>query len=434
MAIKIDKDGTIITNNEGQPNQAGSTNVHDAGAIGARIGSSTPNNQRRYTVSPPVSPLENRNTEIREVPAGEMSQPNPPTSAKRKSISELEYDLMVKNGQIKGATPKKAITVACVFAVIALLFQSIYLAIPAGIALIFVAIGFSKKSAYSKEKQEIQNEIDGYSTNKTSDAKGRQEIQNEDDGVWEKAIFARDLFVYGKNKAFEHAEDESHRLFEQNPERYYRIMFDMYTRKANENDAFSQYMLGNMHMSYDNYKDLEKSLNWYFKAADNGYNDAISDIEHIAAKYDLGIDMPENKAKAYELYMKCANLGSAASQYEIGMYYANGTIVEKDKEKAIKWLTMSADQGNAKGQRELGHKYMWPDSPVHDDEKSFYWFNKAAEQGDGISQSWVASYYEKGKGVEKNIEKAIYWYEQAAKDDNQYALESAKRLRSELHT
>lgn len=67
---------------------------------------------------------------------------------------------MVKQGQVKGAMPKKAIVVACVFLVIAFLFQNFIFAIPSGIALIFIITGFSKRSQFEQELESIQKEID----------------------------------------------------------------------------------------------------------------------------------------------------------------------------------------------------------------------------------------------------------------------------------
>lgn len=160
MPIRIDKDGTII--NDGEERQSsGNTIIREDGTIETRIGSGSTSSPRRYVAAPPVSPLENGNQQNRTVPISTPSAPSPaPLAGNRKNLADLEYDLMVKRGQIKGATPKTAIIVACVFLVIALLFQNIIFAIPSGIAAIFIISGLSKKNQYTQELEAIQKEID----------------------------------------------------------------------------------------------------------------------------------------------------------------------------------------------------------------------------------------------------------------------------------
>ncbi|RIA89585.1 hypothetical protein C1645_771983, partial [Glomus cerebriforme] len=63
---------------------------------------------------------------------------------------------------------------------------------------------------------------------------------------------------------------------------------------------------------------------------------------------DFGIGIDINKQKAVELYKKAANLGSKVAQYNLGIMYEKGDVIEKDINQAIYWYEQSAKQGYQK--------------------------------------------------------------------------------------
>ena len=65
----------------------------------------------------------------------------------------------------------------------------------------------------------------------------------------------------------------------------------------------------------------------------------------LARKYYNGDDMPQDYAKAAELYEKAAKQGVAMAQYNLGMMYKKGEGVTKDAAKAEEWLKKAAAQG-----------------------------------------------------------------------------------------
>jgi len=62
----------------------------------------------------------------------------------------------------------------------------------------------------------------------------------------------------------------------------------------------------------------------------------------------------QDKDKAVEWYMKAAEQGYANAQNNVGECYFNSVGAVMDKTKAIKWFTKAAEQGHAKAQNNLG--------------------------------------------------------------------------------
>lgn len=114
MAIRIGEDGTII--NDDQVISSSGTIIRDDGTIESSniVSSSAP--QRNYVSHvAPVSPLENggnRQSQMSEEPQVPVAQPEHRIStATIKSIADLEYDLMVAEGHVRGSVPKTPIIV-----------------------------------------------------------------------------------------------------------------------------------------------------------------------------------------------------------------------------------------------------------------------------------------------------------------------------------
>ena len=79
------------------------------------------------------------------------------------------------------------------------------------------------------------------------------------------------------------------------------------------------------------------------------------------AMYNLGfnyisgsLDLPQDHAKALELYHRAAELGNANAYYAIGYGYAHGEGVERDKKKATQYYELAAMRGNVEARQDLG--------------------------------------------------------------------------------
>lgn len=161
------------------------------------------------------------------------------------------------------------------------------------------------------------------------------------------------------------------------------------------------------------------------EAAENG--DATAQY-NLGLFYAEGTGVIQDYTKAAEWYTKSAEQGNANAQNNLGVCYAKGTGVIQDYTKAAEWFTKSAEQGNVMGQTNLGGCYLRGDGVQQDYSKAFERFREAANQGDANGQFLLGYCYEKGIGVSSNIPVAVSWYNKASEQGNEDAKERLKEL------
>lgn len=118
--------------------------------------------------------------------------------------------------------------------------------------------------------------------------------------------------------------------------------------KASSGDALAQLNLG---AAYDHgigvTRDVDKAIEWYRKAADQGLAEAQFNLAHILVAEDI------SAVGAAEYMLKAAEQGMADAQYLMGVTYAEGIGVEPDEEKARLWLQRASTQGQKDAARYL---------------------------------------------------------------------------------
>ena len=156
-------------------------------------------------------------------------------------------------------------------------------------------------------------------------------------------------------------------------------------------------------------KEKSKAIELYAKAAEQGYEVAISAlVRYFKDKPDIA-----------EIWFNSYN---SKAQFKIGkMYYDGGWKIEQDYKEAIKWWTKSSEQGYAEAQFYLAICFNYGLGIAEDATQAVYWYEKAAEQGLAEAQTNLSFCYDEGYGVNRNIEKAVYWYKKAAKQGNMTA-------------
>jgi len=88
------------------------------------------------------------------------------------------------------------------------------------------------------------------------------------------------------------------------------------------------------------------------KLTDKGISTAFN---HLAGYYSQGISgMPQDWAKANELYLKAGELGCAGAYYNLGNSYQFGNGVERDMKKAKHFFELAAINGNVFARNNLG--------------------------------------------------------------------------------
>ncbi|MBI5438260.1 MAG: sel1 repeat family protein [Nitrosomonadales bacterium] len=98
--------------------------------------------------------------------------------------------------------------------------------------------------------------------------------------------------------------------------------------------------------------DSSKSLEWYQKAAAQGYGDALFMLGMISANCD---DVPRDATRAVEWFLQAAEQGHSDAQFKLGVMYASGDGAPEDAAKAVEWWQKASAQGHASARANLGN-------------------------------------------------------------------------------
>jgi len=150
---------------------------------------------------------------------------------------------------------------------------------------------------------------------------------------------------------------------------------------------------------------------------------------YVGMMYQYGQGVDKNSNEAMNWYKKAARQGYLPAQYCLGMIYreiaGEGSFwgIAINYKESAKWLTKAAEQGYAPAQQGLGAAYFSGYGVPQDVEKAMEWYKKAAEQGLVTAQTALGGkYYHRGniatkKGetdkAAKCFKQAIEWYEKA---------------------
>ena len=110
-----------------------------------------------------------------------------------------------------------------------------------------------------------------------------------------------------------------------------------------------------------------------------------------------------------------AERGNPASQYALGLRYANGAGgVARDPVEALRWYRLSGEQGHVPAQFAVAAMYDRGVGVAADATEATRWYEAAARQGHAGAQHNLAAAYEEGRGVGLSLPLARQWYTEAA--------------------
>jgi len=142
--------------------------------------------------------------------------------------------------------------------------------------------------------------------------------------------------------------------------------------------------------------------------------DALAEFQ-LGRAYHLGHGVPQDFAKAADLYRKAAAQGNEKAMYNLGYIYLNGQGINQDVATAKQWFQKSAEKGLAAAQLEIALIYYdGPAGSQKDDALAFKWLTLAAKQDNPQAEFDLAYLYQHGKGVPQDVPQATQWYEKAA--------------------
>ena len=144
--------------------------------------------------------------------------------------------------------------------------------------------------------------------------------------------------------------------------------------------------------------------------------------------YQYGHGVDQNDTEALNWYHKAAEQGYASAQNNIGWMYQQGRGVPQNDTEALNWYHKAAEQGYASAQNNIGWMYQNGRGVSQDDTKALNWYRKAAEQGHADAQYRIGRMYQERKGVPQNSTEAAKWYRKAADQNHAKAQEYLDKL------
>ena len=126
---------------------------------------------------------------------------------------------------------------------------------------------------------------------------------------------------------------------------------------------------------------------------------------NVGMFYNNGIGTAEDPRAAFGWFQRAAAGGDALGHYKVGCYYAGQFpgAVEVDEAKALAAKTVAAEAGYSLAQSDVGNSHAqkgdWP--------QAVKWWTAAAEQGYVPAAYNLANAYQRGQGVPRDSVKAL---------------------------
>ena len=116
---------------------------------------------------------------------------------------------------------------------------------------------------------------------------------------------------------------------------------------------------------------------------EQSFEEAIQAVElyETGLAYSFGDGVPQDDRRAFESFLRSAELGHPPAQYKTGVAYAYGEGVDKNPAEAVRWYQKAAEKGYALAQRNLGVMYMNGDGVEQNKALAFAWQSILAESG-----------------------------------------------------
>lgn len=160
------------------------------------------------------------------------------------------------------------------------------------------------------------------------------------------------------------------------------------------------------------------------------YEEVSTGNKDGASYYDLGniYSREVSDEKAFECYMKAAELGYSPAYFVVAAAYLNGKGVERDFDKAFEWFQKAAGSGNISAKLKLAECYKRGAGCQRDYAAAMALYMQVA--GDKSMKRYsfadeaeyeIGNMYLKGLGVEVDLRKAYDYFKRAASHGNRAA-------------
>ncbi|MBN6065386.1 sel1 repeat family protein [Aggregatibacter actinomycetemcomitans] len=136
----------------------------------------------------------------------------------------------------------------------------------------------------------------------------------------------------------------------------------------------------NLYSIYKLQGNIQKSMYWLNKGIEKNLPIAFFNLGY---EYSKGNSLlMKDDAKAFENYLKSAEMGVSFAQNNLANWYLSGYYVKKDEKEAIKWYLKAAENNLPEAMYALYQLYSEGTKDISQDlEKANYWLEKAKQNG-----------------------------------------------------
>lgn len=162
-------------------------------------------------------------------------------------------------------------------------------------------------------------------------------------------------------------------------------------------------------------QDAAKAAALYRVAADQGNSDGMNDL---GLCYEHGLGLPQDAAKAAALYRAGADRGNTTAMYNLSLLYRSGRGVPQDPAQSLAWLRKAAGLGLAGAATILGQMYQFgTDGVPRSGETAAFWYLKAADVDDAWGEYDIGLCYSEGSCERQDFRQAYTWIRKAAEQN-----------------
>jgi len=166
------------------------------------------------------------------------------------------------------------------------------------------------------------------------------------------------------------------------------------------------------------------------RLAENGDPAAQNEL---GVRYRLGNDVEKSPTKAVQWYLKAARQGYSRAYFNLGTAYYNGDGVNVNDSESCVWFTLAADAGDEHGQEALARTrqgftapqvadcevsaataYLSGNLIKQDYGRALHWYQEAADAKNGLACERLAYMYQRGLGVPPDPQESLKWLKRSA--------------------
>jgi len=141
-------------------------------------------------------------------------------------------------------------------------------------------------------------------------------------------------------------------------------------------------------------------------------------IAALAGLHFYGQGVTQDRALAYQLFLKAAHLGNVLAQFQVGYALLGGYGTEINVEEARSWLTRASESGHTPAMTHLAKSYREGVAATPEPAIARDWYEKAYAAGAVDALVALAYMYQNGEFGEQDLTESIRLFTQAAEAES----------------